>query len=123
MRLDFLHKLSTSLIIRYDTICLEDLNVQGMMSNHHLAQSIQSASWAEFVRQLTYKAERNGKNVIKIGRFEPSSKTCSVCGYVKTDLELKDREWTCPVCGTHHDRDINASINIKQFVLRNINGP
>lgn len=122
MKLDFLHKLSTELIRKYDTICLEDLNIEGMMKNSHLAKSIQSVSWNEFVRQLTYKADFYRKNVIKIGRFEPSSKTCSICGYIKSDLELKDRNWTCPECGTHHDRDINAAINIKRIALDKYNG-
>ena len=117
MRNDFLHKLTTDLVGRYDTICLENLNVGGMMKNHNLAMSIQSASWGEFVRQLKYKAEWEGKNIVFIGRFEPSSKTCSKCGYVKSDLKLSDREWVCPICGEHHDRDINAAINIKRFAL------
>ena len=121
--MDFIHKLTTELINRYDTICIEDLNVEGMMQNHHLAKSIQSASWSEFVRQLMYKSDWHGKNVIKIGRFEPSSKTCSHCSYLKSDLEIKDREWVCPQCGTHHDRDINAAVNIKQFALNKIHGP
>ena len=116
-RVDFLHKLSTDLINRFDTICLENLNVDGMLKNHNLAKSIQSASWGEFVRQIKYKAEWNGKNVIFIGRFEPSSRTCSKCGYVKSDLTLNDREWVCPVCGGHHDRDVNAAINIKKMAL------
>ena len=117
MRNDFLHKLTTDLVSRYDTICLENLNVEGMMKNHNIAMAIQSASWGEFVRQIKYKSEWFGKNVIFIGRFEPSSKTCSKCGYVNSDLTLKDREWFCPVCGEHHDRDINAAINIKRFAL------
>ena len=121
--MDFIHKLTTELINRYDTICLEDLNIDGMIQNRHLAKSIQSASWYEFVRQLIYKSDRYTKNVIRIGRFEPSSKTCSCCGYVKSDLEIKDREWKCPNCGTIHDRDINAAVNIKQFALSKINGP
>ena len=116
-RIDFLHKLSTDLISKYDTICLESLNVEGMMKNHNLAMAIQSASWSEFVRQLKYKAEWEGKNIVFIGRFEPSSKTCSKCGYVKRDLELSDREWICPICGEHHDRDVNAAVNIKRFAL------
>ena len=116
-RSDFLHKLTTDLTRRFDTICLENLNVQGMMQNHHLANAISSVAWNEFVRQLAYKAEWNGKNVIFIGRFEPSSKTCSCCGYVKKDLTLKDRNWVCPKCGTSHDRDINAAINIHNFGL------
>jgi putative transposase len=117
MRTDFLHKLTTDLIKRYDTICLENLNVEGMMKNHNLAMAIQSASWSEFVRQLNYKAELEGKNIVFIGRFEPSSKTCSKCGYVKRDLKLSDREWICPICGEHHDRDVNAAVNIKNFAL------
>ena len=107
-RVDFLHKLSTDVVNRFDTICLENLNVDGMLKNHNLAKSIQSASWSEFVRQIKYKSEWFGKNVIFIGRFEPSSKTCSKCGYVNKDLTLKDREWVCPICGEHHDRDVNA---------------
>ena len=116
-KIDFLHKLSTDLIRRYNTICLENLNVEGMMKNHNLAMAIQSASWSEFVSQLKYKAEWEGKNIVFIGRFEPSSKTCNKCGYVKHDLKLSDRDWVCPICGKHHDRDINAAINIKMFAL------
>jgi len=120
-RSDFLHKLSTDLISRFDTICLEDLNVEGMIKNHHLANSIQSAAWSEFVRQLEYKAEWEGKNIVLIGRFEPSSKTCSKCGYIKSNLKLSDREWTCPQCGEHHDRDVNAAVNIRDFALHRQN--
>ena len=116
-RNDFLHKLSTHLVRNYDTICLEDLNVKGMEQNHSLARAIQSASWSEFVRQLTYKSEWYGKNVLFIGRFEPSSKLCHNCGYVKQDLKLSDREWTCPVCGERHDRDVNAAKNIKEIAF------
>ena len=128
MRLDFLHKLSTELIQRYDTICLEDLDIQGLIDKnmeehrHDMTRAIQSVSWFEFVAMLKYKADWNGKNIIRIGRFDPSSKTCHCCGYVKSDLDLDDRKWTCPHCGTRHDRDINAAMNIKQFALRN-NGP
>ena len=120
-RNDFLHKLSTLLVKYYDTICLEDLNVEGMMKNHHLSNSIQSAAWSEFVRQLKYKSDWYGKNVVFIGRFEPSSKTCSKCGYVKTDLQLNEREWVCPKCGEKHDRDVNAAINIRDFALHKQN--
>lgn len=118
-RSDFIHKLTTSLISRFDTICIENLNVIGMMqdANHGLANSIQSAAWNEFKRQLEYKSEMYGKNVILIGRFEPSSKTCSRCGYLKKDLTLSDREWVCPICGEHHERDVNAANNIKIFAL------
>lgn len=116
-RSDFLHKLTTDLAKRFDTICLENLNVKGMMQNHHLANVISSVAWNEFARQIIYKAEWNGKNVVFIGRFEPSSKTCSCCGYVKKDLTLKDRHWVCPGCGASHDRDVNAAINIRNFGL------
>ena len=117
MRIDFLHKLTTDLVRRCDTICLENLNVEGMMKNHNLAMAIQSASWGEFVRQIKYKSDWFGKNVIFIGRFEPSSKTCSKCCHVNRELTLKDRDWVCPICGEHHDRDVNAAINIKKFAL------
>lgn len=117
-RNDSLHNLSSYLINNYKTICLEDLNVKGMVQNHHLARAIQDASWGEFTRQLQYKSDWNGDNVIYIGRFEPSSKTCHNCGYVNHDLKLSDRKWTCPQCGTKHDRDINAAINIKEIAFK-----
>lgn len=116
-RNDTLHKLSAYLVQNYDTICLEDLNVKGMMRNHHLAMAIQGAAWSEFVRQLEYKSEWYGKNVLFIGRFEPSSKLCHKCGYINNDLTLNDREWVCPICGEKHDRDINAAINIKEIAF------
>ena len=116
-RNDFLHKLSAHLVRNYDVICLEDLNVKGMEQNHHLARAIQGASWGEFVRQLEYKSEFYGKNVLFIGRFEPSSKLCHKCGYINQELQLKDREWICPVCGEHLDRDINAAVNIKEIAF------
>ena len=116
-RSDFLHKLSTHLVRNYDVICLEDLNVKGMEQNHHLARAIQGAAWSEFVRQLEYKSEWYGKNVLFIGRFEPSSKLCHKCGYINQDLKLSDREWICPVCGEHLDRDVNAAINIKNIAF------
>lgn len=116
-RMDFIHKLTTDILSRYDTVCLENLNVEGMMKNHHLANVIQSASWGEFIRQMSYKSEWKGKNLIFIGRFEPSSKTCWKCGYINRELKLSDREWTCPECGERHDRDVNAARNIKVFGL------
>jgi len=116
-RSDLLHKLSTHLVMNYDAICLEDLNVKGMEQNHCLARAIQGAAWSEFVRQLSYKSEWYGKNVLFIGRFEPSSKLCHNCGYINKDLLLNNREWICPVCGTRHDRDINAAINIKEIAF------
>ena len=116
-RTDYLHKLSTDIVQRFDTICLEDLNITGMTQNHNLAMAINSVAWNEFVRQLKYKSEWYGKNVVLIGRYEPSSKSCSKCGYINKDLKLSDREWICPQCGEHHDRDINAAINIKNLGL------
>ena len=118
-RKDFLHKTSTKLIRENQTICLEDLNVKGMMKNRKLAKHIGDVGWGIFFQFLKYKSDWYGKNIIKIGRFEPSSKTCSKCGYVKKDLSLKDREWKCPDCGSEHDRDINAAINIRDFSFTN----
>ena len=120
-RADYLHKCSISLIRRYDTICIEDLNIKGMTKNHHLSKSITDASWRKFVSMLTYKTEWNDKKVVKIDRYFPSSQTCNVCGYVNKDIkDLSIREWECPKCHTHHDRDVNAAINILRFGLNNI---
>ena len=119
-RNDFLHKLTNRLITENQSIAVEDLNIAGMMKNHCLAQAIADVSWSEFFRQLDYKAEWNGKNILKIGRSEPSSKMCS-CGVVNRSLTLKDREWTCEACGAKHDRDILAAQNIKRFALANDN--
>ena len=118
-RLDFLHKVSTKLIRDNQTIALETLNIEGMVKNHSLAQSIADVSWGTFTRMLKYKAEWYGVNISRSGTFEPSSKTCSDCGYIHKELELSDREWTCVECGVNHDRDINAALNIKNFALRN----
>jgi len=111
-RKDFLHKLSKRLINENQVISLETLNVKGMVKNHHLAKSISDVGWKMFSDMLEYKAGWYGRTVKKIPMFYPSSKTCSVCGYIKSDLQLKDREWICPKCNTIHDRDINASVNI-----------
>lgn len=117
-RANFLHQLSSALVRENQTIIVEDLNVKGMLTNHKLAKHIASASWSEFTRQLEYKCEWNGKNFLKIGRFEASSQTCSNCGYVNKDVKnLNVRKWTCPQCGTKHDRDLNASYNIKYLGL------
>jgi putative transposase len=111
-RLDNLHKVSTELIRKYDTIVLEDLNIKGMIKNHKLSKHIADASWSKFIELLTYKAEWNDKEIIKIDRFFPSSKTCSCCGYINQNLKLDMREWTCPSCKAKLDRDLNASKNI-----------
>ena len=108
----YIHYVANALLKDYDTICMEDLNVRGMLRNHKLAKAIAEVGLYRFRTVLTDKAVLNGKSVVFVDRFYPSSKTCSVCGYVKKDLTLKDREWTCPECGTHHDRDVNASVNI-----------
>ena len=137
-RQDYLHKTSTWLINNYDTICLEDLNVKGLTkrlkpvqdetgkylkngqkAKSGLNRSILDNGWSGFRSMLEYKADWYGKNISTIGRFDPSSKTCSDCGTINHDLELEDREWVCETCGTVHDRDVNAAINIKNFGLRN----
>jgi putative transposase len=118
-RKDFLHKLYTKLIRENQTICLEDLAVSNMVKNHNLAQAISDVSWSTFVTMLEYKADWYGKNILRIGRFAPSSKTCNCCGYINKELTLKDREWTCPKCDSVLDRDVNAAINIKAFALKN----
>lgn len=117
-RKDFLHKTSIKLISENQTICIEDLSVNKMLKNHNLAQAITDVSWSAFVSMLEYKAEWHGKNVLKIGRFAPSSKTCSNCGSVNKELSLQDRKWTCKNCNSVLDRDLNASINIKNFALK-----
>lgn len=119
-RTNFIHQVTSRIVRENQTIIIEDLNVSGMMKNHNLAKHISSASWSEFFRQLQYKCEWYGKNLIKIGRFEPSSKMCT-CGYINKDLKLSQREWTCPNCGQHNDRDLLAAINIKRFGLQNQN--
>ena len=119
-RKDNLHKITHTLThdSQVRTICMEDLNVKGMQRNHRLAQAVGDASFGMFLTQLEYKCKWYGVNLIKIDRFAPSSKTCGKCGYVYKGLKLSERSWTCPECGTHHDRDFNASCNIKEFGLK-----
>lgn len=119
-RNDFLHKVTSYLVNNYDTICLEDLNVKGMIKNHHLAQSLSDIAIGTFNTLLEYKAKERGVNILRIGRFEPSSKMCT-CGYINHNLTLAMHEWTCPECGSIHDRDLLAANNIKRFAFRNIN--
>lgn len=136
-RLDYLHKISKHLIDKYDTICIEDLSVanmtksckpkqdehgnylrNGQSAKSGLNKAILDQGWGEFRSMLEYKAEWHGKNIRVIGRFDPSSKTCSCCGKINKELKLSDRKWTCGGCGTTHDRDVNAALNIKKFGLR-----
>ena len=119
-RRDNLHKIAHALThdSQVRTICMEDLNVKGMQRNHHLAQAVGDASFGTFLTMLEYKCRWYGVNLIKIDRFAPSSKTCGKCGYVYKGLKLSERSWTCPECGTRHDRDFNAACNIKEFGLK-----
>ena len=108
----YIHSVVNKLLTYYDIVIMEDLNVRGMLKNNKLAKSIQEIGFYKFKSILTDKAFNNGKQVIFVDRFYPSSKTCSVCGYKKHDLKLSDRVWTCPQCGNTHDRDINAAKNV-----------
>lgn len=117
-RQDFLHKVSTEIVKNHDIICIEDLTSRNLMKNHKLAKAIGDASWSEFVRMLGYKADWYEKQVSKISRWYPSSQMCSSCGYTSGKKPLSVRNWTCNNCNSHHDRDINASINILNEGLR-----
>ena len=117
-RKDFLHKTSSELVKNHDSLALETLAVKNMVKNHNLSQAINDASWSTFVSMLEYKTDWYGKNILRIGQFAPSSKTC-FCGVINKDLKLSDRTWTCKSCGTTHDRDILAACNIKSFALKN----
>ena len=118
-RRDAQHKMTTEIVRRNDIICVGDLAVKNLVRNHCLAQAIHDAGWGEIRRQLAYKAERHGRSLVVVGRFYASSQTCHACGYKHTAVkDLKVREWDCPVCGAHHDRDINAAVNIRQEGLR-----
>ena len=120
-RIDYLHKISHKLISENQVIVSEDLAVSNMVQNHKLAKAISDCGWYELTRQLAYKAEWNGRQYIKIGRFVKSSQTCHVCGYVNPETkDLSVREWMCPQCGAVHDRDINAAINVLNEGIKQI---
>ncbi|MEG2201650.1 MAG: IS200/IS605 family element RNA-guided endonuclease TnpB [Raoultibacter sp.] len=121
-RKDSLHKFTTAVVSESQAIAVEDLNVAGMKKNHCLAKAISDASMSEMIRQLEYKCAWHGRDFVKVGRFFASSKTCSTCGYRYSELTLAQREWKCPDCGTHHDRDVNAAINIACEGIRLLKG-
>jgi len=117
-RLDTLHKVSKELVEYYDFISVEDLNVKGVIKNHKISKHIADVSWGNFVTLLQYKCDWYGKELVKVNRFYPSSKTCNYCGWINQELKLSDREWTCKSCETIHDRDVNASKNILKEGLK-----
>jgi putative transposase len=117
-RQDFLHKLSYKLVSDSQAVIVENLNVKGMVGNHNLAKAISDAGWGMFTNFLAYKLERKGGKLVEIDRWFPSSQLCSNCFYQMSEMPLDVREWTCPHCGTHHDRDGNAAINIRAEGIR-----
>lgn len=117
IRLDAIHKFTTDLLRRFSVVCIEDLNVRGMMKNRRLSRSISDMGFYEISRQLEYKSARNGQKIVTADRFFPSSKKCSDCGHVLADLELSVRHWICPLCRSSHDRDINAARNLKMYAV------
>jgi putative transposase len=118
-RKDYLHKISHKLVSENQVIVSEDLSVSNMVKNHNLAKAISDCGWYELIRQISYKSDWHNRNYIKIGRYTKSSQPCSNCGYINIKTkDLSVREWTCPQCNTHHDRDINAAINILNEGLR-----
>lgn len=117
IRLDYAHKLSAELAKTKPLIAVEDLNVKGMVQNNHLSRHIADVGWSQFITMLDYKTKWYGSWLYRIGRFEPTSKACSTCGYKLDSLPLSVRAWTCPECGTKHDRDINAAKNILKIAM------
>jgi len=118
-RTDYLHKISTELVTQYSTICIEDLTTKNMVKNHCLAKAISDMGWRQLRTMLEYKSEWQGKNLVVIGKFDPSSKLCRKCGNIKKDLKLSDRTYNCDKCEHSEDRDINAAKNIMNFGVRN----
>ena len=114
----YLHAVSNSLIDENQVICMEDLNVKGMLRNHKLAESICEMNFGEFRRMLEYKARWYNRKIVFVNRFYPSSKTCHNCGYINKGLKLSDRQWICPQCGEVIERDYNAALNILDEGLR-----
>jgi putative transposase len=112
IKTNYYHNISTYLVRNFDEIFMEDLNVNGMLKNQKLSRSIQEVSWSTLVEMIRYKSDWNNRNFHQISRWFPSSKTCSVCSHVLDQLALSTRDWVCPVCGHHHDRDLNAAVNI-----------
>lgn len=117
LRRDSLHKLSSSITRRFDTIGIEDLNVKGMLGNRRLSRAIADRGFHELRRQLTYKAALRGRRLVVVNRWYPSSKTCSCCGFLLVQLDLGVRHWTCQNCGTQHDRDVNAAVNLRNMAV------
>ena len=117
-RKDYLHKTSHQIANEVDGVCVEDLNMQAMSKSMYFGKSVHDNGYGLFLNMLSYKLERQGKKLIKIDKFYPSSKTCSCCGYIKKELKLSDRIYECPQCGMVLDRDYNASINIKREGMR-----
>jgi len=115
LRRDSLHKFSTNITCRFHTIGIEDLHIRGMLANRCLSRAIADMGFGELRRQLEYKATQRGGQVVVIDRWYPSSKTCSCCGYLLAELDLRTRRWVCPGCGTSHDRDVKAAINLKNL--------
>jgi putative transposase len=116
IRLDAIHKMTSTIVKRFKTICIEDLNVKGMLKNRCLSKSVSDASFFEIRRQLVYKSKLSGSKLIIVNRFFPSSKLCSDCGHKMDELDLSIREWVCPECGVVHDRDLNAAQNLEKWV-------
>jgi putative transposase len=123
-RKDFNHQLTAKLIKSQVTLfVMEDLNIKGMVRNRKLSRALQDVGWGQFITFLAYKGERTGKTLIKIGRFQPTSKVCSTCGHKMDKMPLSVRQWTCPFCQHSHDRDVNAAKNIREIGLADLLGP